>query len=881
MENIIVKKSYFDNIEAAINSLNAFFASNFKTKNFPVTDGDFEIDGSIMKILGLMNGVEAGWIDDTEKVEKTINAINDIASEFEEHPYEHICSSNDAVTIDHIDAFVSFKALQFIADHFEQFTELVNGIYSMELFTKPSAHKSVIDLFSQDINLSEIEGISEDIHTPIFDGAEYIRALFESDQIQMPKGLNPEDEIKRFYNYQDLVDVSIVVDEAIQEAAQVNYFDKTKPKHIKYDEKKDKFHISTQLQKIVNQLVDGLEKCDTTDDLLRFFSDKKSSTGADDFAENILPFVLAKVFNSEKKYPQKFDTKKLQPYIESYKSIADQNPGAKRFINYDLFSTFKVDKEGTINFIKDFCTLDLYNSSSAAITNNTLLTIFNIFDSRIYFDILYNLIPDKVKKSKYPSEDEFVKQIRARINKNSRTTNTYKPDNKAAKDNNIPDTEEVMEYTNAVLKEFGDMSISDMMYCEQYRSILRDEINTLDARIFNEGLSPIRIDYMLKPHKGSIKDVVFQETDKGEIPDYMKTRIRLSDDMGTSPKVTQTEVQVPPDTPDNSVDELTDSVDARMDINSDDIGDMLGADAKVPKNGTVIYNVTNNYNNSFNRDDHSTHTTKNDLSSGKNVNNSRTVTNTTTNTNSHNTTNTGSHPAKGYNNTNNSNGNVDTKDSGKPKPEDVQEFASGYSVGDVFAFLESEEPLSTFTEATDKPPKGDLLSTAMDVDRKTRSAQQKAKRTVQKSVSSTKALLKPATRTKQWLAGVVDSLVQRNEDKVKSEIIESPSYRTTLFKATRLALKLGMTGIAFTINGYLGAAYVALQVSRAIDKERLKKEVQGEMAAEMRILDDKIRKAEEAGDYKEKWQMMRLRSKMERIVVDTPRSTIKHTNSVV
>ena len=188
----------------------------------------------------------------------------------------------------------------------------------------------------------------------------------------------------------------------------------------------------------------------------------------------------------------------------------------------------------------------------------------------------------------------------------------------------------------------------------------------------------------------------------------------------------------------------------------------------------------------FNRDDHSDHSTHSDLSSGKNINKSNNV--TTTHTNSHNITNSdkpdklsvSTDSDKGSNNNNNSNSNNDTKDS------KVQEFASGYNVDDVFAFLESEEPLSTITEATTKPPKGSLTNAMMDLDKGSRKIQQKSKRTVQKSIGATKTLLKPAMRTKQWLAGVVDSLIKRNEDVVKTEIIESPGYRSTLFKATRL-----------------------------------------------------------------------------------------------
>ena len=125
---IIVKKNYFDNIETAINSLNQFFSSNFKQKNFPVLDGDYSVDESVMKILGLMNGVESSWVDSPEEVERVVDVINSVSENYDENPYEKICDNNDSVTIDHIDAFVSFKALQFIADHFEEWNIFIGVI---------------------------------------------------------------------------------------------------------------------------------------------------------------------------------------------------------------------------------------------------------------------------------------------------------------------------------------------------------------------------------------------------------------------------------------------------------------------------------------------------------------------------------------------------------------------------------------------------------------------------------------------------------------------------------------------------------------------------------------------------------------------------------
>jgi uncharacterized membrane protein (DUF106 family) len=89
-----------------------------------------------------------------------------------------------------------------------------------------------------------------------------------------------------------------------------------------------------------------------------------------------------------------------------------------------------------------------------------------------------------------------------------------------------------------------------------------------------------------------------------------------------------------------------------------------------------------------------------------------------------------------------------------------------------------------------------------------------------------------------------------------------------------------MFGIAGTINPYIGAAYAALQVSRFADKERLKREVSKEMATEIKILDDKIKKADEAGDNQAVWKMMRLRSRMTQIVEGIPTANVKHARSV-
>ena len=107
---------------------------------------------------------------------------------------------------------------------------------------------------------------------------------------------------------------------------------------------------------------------------------------------------------------------------------------------------------------------------------------------------MYNMLPDKVKKSKYPTEDGFVKLVRARINKNSRSANVYKPDTKVKSGNDVQTSEEIQEYVTDSLKEFGDMSIADMMYCEHYQSLIHDEIKCLGDAMYNKGMSQIQVD---------------------------------------------------------------------------------------------------------------------------------------------------------------------------------------------------------------------------------------------------------------------------------------------------------------------------------------------------------------------------------------------------
>ena len=510
-EQIIINKAYFDNIKTAIDSINSFVESGFKNKNFPIVDADYQLDGTIMTILSWLNNVEPTWIDDPAKVESAVESILDATEDMEGDIYTQLTNDNNTAVLDRVNAFIGFKALQMIADHFNEFSELVNGIYTFEIFTNPTKYKNAIDTFSQEIPLSEIEDVVGDSKYTLFDETKYVTGIFNNEQIKLPKNLKLDSEITRFTNLSDLSGFEVVVDDSVQEAAEVNMFSDVKPTHIKYSTS-GKFIISKQFEKAVDKLIKGLESCDSTDELIKLFNNVNSVPEADSFTSVIIPYILAKVYsNPNKCYNENYDKDKMGKYTKSYDSIINKNLGAKRFKNYDLFSTFKADKEGTIKFIEDFLKLNLVNDKQCVIKNNTLLTLFNIFDSRIYLDILYNMIPNDVKKSKYPSEDGFVKTIRARINKNSRTVNVYKNDNIPADGDETPTSKKMMECVTNIFDEFGDMSITDMQYCEQYSAMMMAEIQCVPDAMYNTGTSQIAFDQYIGESYNVITNGVFPQ----------------------------------------------------------------------------------------------------------------------------------------------------------------------------------------------------------------------------------------------------------------------------------------------------------------------------------------------------------------------------------
>ena len=1045
--------------------------------------------------MSWLNNIEPSWVDDPNKAVETLDSLKSIVSKetikeaVEEvpaepdNPWVKIISGEDKTTSDMFHAFIGFKVLQYITNNFDKYEQLLNGIYSFELFTKPSAYRDAITVFTSPIPMPELDSIAKlPGEYKLFDASDYVNSIFANEQIKLPEDMNSDTEIQRFQSFGDLQDCEIVINDAVQEAAKVDYFTDT-VEGIRFS--KGKWQISKQFEASINDLLKRLRECDTTEDLADLFQTAKINPMA--FRNAVVPAILVRVFSNPKKVAET-DKDEFKDYTKSYSSITRQNEGAKRFARIDLFSTFKTDKEGTIQFLEDFFKLNLVNNENAIISNNTILTTFNIFDSHIYFTILYNVMDDKQREAE--TCDSFIKRIRSRINKNSHAVNPYQKKKEVKQ--TIEGSAQVTEYALETLKELGDLSIADMRYCESFAGAVYDEISALGDMLYNKGVSQIMIDqyigesYDLFPGTGDmyvefskrqkwllggsligvlipgilgfttplfphtliellfsanigavaggmigahsyeskhlvddtigyinevieilraksnnsesgvkqfkkackdlrdsckvlshdkhikqddqnefkkmadickyvIKDIklggkneqlleefleglfkireiltgektsdiktepVQEAAETGDIPTYLKERLNLSDesikkkeddskkkessstpnikldpDDEYDPEVPEymknrmndagdvdtsiTDVQLPPDVPTNDPEQLADSIEARLSTDADSLGDMLGADYKgqiKPASqggpGTVIYNITNNYSNSHNK------TVTNDLS---NRSHTSTITTTSNDLSSNKRTNSAAktRATNNYDNTRPSSNSKESDDT----------FSTGKSVQEVFALLNSEEPL--FVESVSgEPPKGDMLTAAMDVDRATLPAQQKAKRGVQKVVNTGKAIVKPIGRTKQWVRSFVDSLIKRDEDRVKADLIENPSYRSALYKVARLAIKTGAAALFFSVSPWLGVGYLGIQGAKLVDRDRLRKEANQEIATEIQIIDEKIEHLKSGSRWgneqteeqrQELYKLMRMRQKLVELSTNARKQNLANPKSV-
>ena len=890
-----VDPEYKENIESAVKAIEKFVSSGFKAKDFPMVseDNDEELEPSLFHMITWFKKIDPSWFHDGSRIDAALDEIRDIPQKMGN--YEDILGKlsedDDDGEMEKIHQYIAYQMTQIIDSHKNDFHELLSGISNFSLFTTPSRYKKALSIFDAPMQLNDIRDILGDNNQfYIFNGEEYVKGIFQTDQIKLSSKFKQEKEIDRFKEYRDSGPTHIIFEpldnDIIQEQAEINFFAMVNPNHIRYHQ--NRFQPSQQFISVIKKLIAGLKTCDTPEDVEKWLNDKTNRVNPDDYTSMVLPSILTRIFADEKKFQNRlFNEKNLKKYTDSYESIIGQDKNLSRFKDYDLFSTFKADKDGTIQFLEDFLSLKLVSDPNAYISNHILLVLFNIFDSRIYLDILYNVLPQSEKKGEYETEDGFVKAIRTRINENSNKSSPYdKKTTQLIQPTTTPTSSQVSEYALELIHSIGDTSTDIKYIYPIIQEACRLDIETLFDQAYNRGYSEWDVIQMIQESGYGFA---------GKVPAYMTTRIKNTGtpDVSVEPAP---EEDLPPDLPTNDIGDLIDSIDTRVDaIQPDEQGNMdfadgFGNDAEVTPNtkgGHIVYNITYNYHNSNNTttDSHNTVTKTIDQSINKTTGNST--------SNNRYRKNAPSKPTKGSNNYNNDTFPTNPKDTTSKNASDKDtSFSTGKSVQEVFAMLRSEEPLFVREGAekmaaslvnsagvdlgllpeTNPKPKESLAVKAQDFDRKTLAKQQKALKGVQDAQITANALSQPSKRTQDWLRKQMDSITAKNEEQQQRDMLEDPNYRTLVRKVFRVAINCGLFAIAFSVAPSIGCLAAVQKGMDISNRSRMANEMQREFLTEIQIVDDKIARAKSksrsdnaqtrAAAEKEMHELMRIRAKM-------------------
>ena len=390
MDQIIIKQDYFDNIKTAVDSINQFFESGFSVKNFPTNNEN--LDWAINNVVELMEDLDPVYVSDNTKMAEV---VEDIHTKLEDNPDK----STDEILSDRqmnsaLSAIVSYSSLQQIADHFDEFSKFINGIYTFELFMKPSQYKNEIQMFSSAVDLPyELEDL--DLDVSLFAVDTYVSNLMNNPDVKFPDTINVDAQIQRMLNFQDIKNTEVVVDNTpkanIAESALSDFI--ISSNNVRYNKEADRFQISKQFASWVDWFTESLHACETTSDLVDFFSKHSSiNTKYQDFC---MPFIVAETYTNPEKCSLYLSGHEYIPPTCEYMCdrIYDEarENSDKPYAEYDLFDAFKIDKEATIQFLDDYFRLKFVNESNCAIHNSLLADMFLEYDASPYFQSLYYL----------------------------------------------------------------------------------------------------------------------------------------------------------------------------------------------------------------------------------------------------------------------------------------------------------------------------------------------------------------------------------------------------------------------------------------------------------------------------------------------------------
>lgn len=167
-------------------------------------------------------------------------------------------------------------------------------------------------------------------------------------------------------------------------------------------------------------------------------------------------------------------------------------------------------------------------------------------------------------------------------------------------------------------------------------------------------------------------------------------------------------------------------------------------------------------------------------------------------------------------------------------------------------------------DADDMKPQSDhpVRDALIDIDRKTTKVQQGVKKGVQDIQNVGRAAMKPVNRAKQWISNMVSNWKDADETKVKERLAD-PHTRSNLYTALKKCIEIGAL---FKAGILLNPFFLFLTITRGIGKNkreyRIRNEMIGELKTELQVIDEKIKDADQKGDNKAKYQLMRFKNEI-------------------
>ena len=172
-------------------------------------------------------------------------------------------------------------------------------------------------------------------------------------------------------------------------------------------------------------------------------------------------------------------------------------------------------------------------------------------------------------------------------------------------------------------------------------------------------------------------------------------------------------------------------------------------------------------------------------------------------------------------------------------------------------------------DVDDMKPESDhpIQDTLHDIDRNITAKQQAAKKTVQSVANTGKLLMRPFTRTAEWVNNMINNWKDKSENAIKEKMAD-PHQRSSLFSAIKKAIIAGsLYKAGLLLNPVLIFLAIAKKWNDHSKMGRLRNEMIGELKTELAIIDEKFRDADRNGDTKAKYQLMRFKNELSKKLI--------------